>query len=246
MDIYKKNKKIFEGRILNNLYSDRKSDIRRRRESILENECVDGEWVFEQYIKQKGMCANSICNYKLNDIFNKEEIKGCWRVTSVNRINNSIGHIKSNCNLMHWYCNNNLQHNTKIFTPCYIFKCDCNIKKCNCYEKNKKVFKNINHPENIDNNRKRMYEIRKGWYIYEYKRRRRLYFKNPYQISILEKKYWKVMRDLRINFRKKKALQKDNQTIKRTIKNMTKYLKISKIKKNKLKGLLEKIILKTD
>jgi len=53
MEIYKKNKKIFEGRIMGNLRGDRKSNIKRRRDSIKKYECVDGEWVFEQYKKQK-------------------------------------------------------------------------------------------------------------------------------------------------------------------------------------------------
>jgi hypothetical protein len=244
MEIYKKNKKIFQGRITGNLYKDKKSDIKRRRDSIKENECVDGEWVFEQYKKQNGLCANPRCNYKLNNIFEEEEIMGCWRVTSVNRINNNFGHTKNNCNLMHWYCNCNLQHNTKIFTPCYLFKCDCKIEKCKCYEKNKKVFEKINHPENIKCNRNRMKEIRKGWYVYEHKRRRKIYFTNKYQIAILEKKYWRVMRELRWKVRQKKALIKKNQQMKGSIKNMIKTLKDTKIKKLALKRLLEKIVLK--
>jgi len=245
MEIYKKNKKIFEGRIMGNLRGDRKSNIKRRRDSIKKYECVDGEWVFEQYKKQKGLCANELCNYKLNNIFEEEEILGCWRVTSVNRINNSVGHIKDNCNLMHWYCNSNLQHNTYIFTPCYLFKFNCKTDKCKCNENTKKVFEKINHPENIEYNRIRMKEIRKYWCVYEHKRRRKIYFNNKYQIAILEKKYWRVMRELRWKVKQKKALIKKNQQMKHTIKNMIKTLKETKTKKMELKRLLEKIILKT-
>ena len=245
MEIYIKNKKIFEGRIMGNICGDRKSDIKIRRDSIKKYECVDGEWVFEQYKKQKGLCANELCNYKLNNIFEEEEILGCWRVTSVNRINNSIGHVKDNCNLMHWYCNSNLQHNTKIFTPCYLFKCNCKTDKCKCNENTKKVFEKINHPENIEHNRNRMKEIRKGWYRYKMKQRRKIYFNNKYQITILEKKYWRVMRELRYNVNQKKALIKNNQQMKQTIKNMIKTLKETKMKKMELKRLLEKIVLRT-
>jgi hypothetical protein len=242
--IHKKNKKIFQGRITGNLYKDKKSDIKRRRDSILENECVDGEWVFEQYKKQNGMCANLRCNYRLNNIFEEEEIMGCWRVTSVNRINNSVGHIKSNCNLMHWYCNCNLQHNIWIDTPCYLFK--CNVDKCECYENYKKVFEKLNHPENIEYNINRMKEIRKSWRRYEYKRRRKIYFNNKYQLAILENKYWRVMRQLRWKVKQKKELIIKNQQIKNAVKNIVKKLKEKKTKKRALKNLLEKIILQND
>ena len=50
MEIYIKNKKIFEGRIMGNIRGDRKSDIKIRRDSIKKYECVDGEWVFEANI----------------------------------------------------------------------------------------------------------------------------------------------------------------------------------------------------
>ena len=89
-----------------------------------------------------------------------------------------------------------------------------------------------------------MKEIRKGWYVYEYKRRRKIYFNNKYQIAILEKKYWRVMRQLRWKVRQKKALIKKNQQMKGTIKNMIKTLKATKMKKMALKRLLEKIVLK--
>lgn len=89
-----------------------------------------------------------------------------------------------------------------------------------------------------------MKEIRKGWYVYEYKRRRKIYFNNKYQIAILEKKYWRVMRQLRWKVRQKKALIKKNQQMKGTIKNMIKTLKATKMKKLALKRLLEKIVLK--
>lgn len=206
---YNYNLRLFKSRISGNLGTDKKSEISRRRDSITKYECVTGEWVFEQYIKQNGFCANPFCNTKLNNIFEEEEIKGCWKVTSVNRINNSIGHIKQNCNLMHWYCNCNLQENTKIFTPCYLFK--CNKEKCECNNEYTKIFKKINHPEIIDHNKKRMFEIRKGWIIYEYRRRRRKYFNSEEQINILEKKYWRIMRQLRKIVREKKALKIENQ-----------------------------------
>ena len=86
MEIYKKNKKIFKGRIMENIRGDRK----RVRDSIKKDEHVDVEWIFEQYKKQNGICANPRCNYKLNNIFEEEEIIDCWRITSVNRINNNL------------------------------------------------------------------------------------------------------------------------------------------------------------
>ena len=251
MEIYKKNKKIFEGRIIGNLDADRKSDIKRRRDSINKDERVDGEWVFEQYKKQNGLCANPRCNYKLNNIFEEEEIMGCWRVTSVNRINNNFGHTKNNCNLMHYYCNCNLQHNTWRDTPCYLFK--CNEDKCKCYEKCKKVFEKLNHPENIECNRNRMRMIRQRVIKWDYKIKkdkiRKNIFTNKYQLKILEKKYYQVIRHIKKHFNEKKALIKKNQEIekkKKLIKNMLSYKKskiIQKEKRIRLKKLLEKIIL---
>ena len=58
-----------------------------------------------------------------------------------------------------------------------------------------------------------------------------MYFNNKYQIAILEKKYWKVMRELRWKVRQKKALIKKNQQMKGAIKNMVKTLKAIKMKK---------------
>jgi hypothetical protein len=239
MEIYKKNKKIFEGRIIGNLDADRKSDIKRRRDSINKDERVDGEWVFEQYKKQNGLCANPRCNYKLNNIFEEEEIMGCWRVTSVNRINNNFGHTKNNCNLMHLYCNMAMEWNDY---PCYLFK--CKRYNCECYEKYEKVFERIGHPENIDNNISRMKHIMQisrtiKRRIKRNKLRRRI-FTDKNQVLILETKYLKVMSSLRENIKEKKALIKKNQLIKRTEIN-TKLLKKIKVDREKKKALIKKI-----
>jgi len=239
MEIYKKNKKIFKGRIMENIRGDRK----RVRDSIKKDEHVDVEWIFEQYKKQNGICGNPRCNYKLNNIFEEEEIIDCWRITSVNRINNNFGHTKSNCNLMHWYCNIAMEWNDY---PCYLFK--CKRYNCECYEKYKKVFERIGHPENIDNNISRMKHIMQisrtiKRRIKRNKLRRRI-FTDKNQILILENKYLKVMSSLRKNTKEKKALIKKNELIKRTIMNSKLLKKIDRDKKMAIKRLLEKMLLK--
>ena len=235
MDIYKKNKKIFEKRLKANLLSDRK----KLRDSIKKDDPIDVEWIFKQYKKQNGICANPRCNYKLNNIFEEEEIIGCWRVTSVNRINNNFGHTKSNCNLMHRYCNSAMEWNDY---PCYLFK--CKRYNCECYEKYEKVFERIGHPENIDSNISRMKEIilisRKIKRRIKRNKLRRRIFTDKNQVLILETKYLKVMSSLRENIKEKKALIKKNQLIKRTIMN-SKLLKKIKVDREKKKGLINLI-----
>ena len=235
MDIYKKNKKIFEKRLKANLLSDRK----KLRDSLKKDDPIDVEWIFKQYKKQNGICANPRCNYKLNNIFEEEEIIGCWRVTSVNRINNNFGHTKSNCNLMHRYCNSAMEWNDY---PCYLFK--CKRYNCECYEKYKKVFERIGHPENIDSNIIRMKEIILISGKIKRRRRRKRIFTDKNQVLILENKYLKVMSSLRKNTKEKKALIKNNELIKRTVINSKLLKKIDRDKKMKIKSLLEKMLLK--
>jgi len=130
-----------------------KVEISESRIKSIENKdnCVNELWMIEQYKKQQGICAHPSCNHLLNNFTEKKEPTSCWRSTSVNRINNEIGHTKDNCNLMHSYCNSSME---RPYRGCHLF--NCSRTKCSCKNNRKKVFEKIGHPENVDNNRKRM------------------------------------------------------------------------------------------
>lgn len=154
---------IFKQRIRNNLSSDRGLGFRNRkiknaknletRMRSIENEenCINELWVLDQYKKQKGKCAHPYCNHLLNNFTEKKEPTNCWRSTSVNRIDNTIGHVKDNCNLMHSYCNSSME---RPHRGCHLF--NCSRKNCKCKSIREKVFEKIEHPENLNENRKRM------------------------------------------------------------------------------------------
>ncbi len=159
---------IFKKRIRSNLSADKgrsfyysrnrrfkkeKVEIPESRMKSIENkdDCVNELWMLDQYKKQKGRCAHPSCNHLLNNFTEKKEPTLCWRSTSINRINNEIGHTKDNCNLMHSYCNSSME---RPYRGCHLF--NCSRTKCSCKNNRKKVFEKLGHPENVDDNRKRM------------------------------------------------------------------------------------------
>ncbi len=138
-----------------------KVKIPESRIKSIENkdDCVNELWMLDQYKKQQGRCAHPSCNHLLNNFTEKREPTLCWRSTSVNRINNEIGHTKDNCNLMHSYCNSSME---RPYRGCYLF--NCSRSKCSCKSDKKKVFEKIDHPENLDINKKRMFLIMESFY----------------------------------------------------------------------------------
>ena len=66
---------------------------------------------------------------------------------------------KDNCNLMHSYCNSSME---RPYRGCYLF--NCSRSKCSCKSDKKKVFEKIDHPENLDINKKRMFLIMESFY----------------------------------------------------------------------------------
>ena len=166
--IIKKNKSTFLSRISSNIYSDKdpeKAEEKRRKSIENKDVRVNPEWVFEQYDKQNGLCAE--CNQPLVNIRIEEELTSCRSSTSVNRIDNSLGHTKENCNLTHHWCNTVAREWPN--SSCYLFNCgtDKNTKKCKygCVEKKKKIFEKINHPyrDNINTNEERMKTVLDAW-----------------------------------------------------------------------------------
>jgi hypothetical protein len=138
-----------------------KVKIPESRIKSIENkdDCVNELWMLDQYKKQQGRCAHPSCNHLLNNFTEIREPTLCWRSTSVNRINNEIGHTKDNCNLMHSYCNSSME---RPYRGCYLF--NCSRSKCSCKSDKKKVFEKIDHPENLDINKKRMFLIMESFY----------------------------------------------------------------------------------
>lgn len=163
--IIKKNKSILLARITNNLHGDKKDKLESRRRSVEnKDEWVNPAWVYEQYDRQNGLCAE--CNQPLINIREEEEHISCRLSTSVNRIDNSVGHIKENCNLTHSWCNCERERPN---SSCYLFNCgtDKKTKKCKygCVEKKKNIFEKINHPycNNIQTNEVIMKAILGKW-----------------------------------------------------------------------------------
>lgn len=217
---YNYNLRLFKSRIAGNIEVDKKSNIIKRRTSIKNNECVTGEWVFNQYKKQNGICANPSCNHRLNNIFKEKEILGCWRVTSVNRVDNSIGHTKENCNLMHRYCNSRMENGIYGY---YLFR--CSGKKCNCRKKRREIFLKIGHPEDMDINKKRMKEIKSGqveWYRKKRKEKiRERVFENKEIRTCIENRRAMIRNLIFVanqRLRERKRAKEENRTISKIFK----------------------------
>jgi hypothetical protein len=118
-----KNWRKTKGAIKIKLNGCKREDTKKSREFN-----IDEDYVKQLLEQQEYKCAN--CNVKMKmeweDAFDKEQF-------SINRINNNIGHIKDNCNITCWYCNNDLEHQNQFKRGC-IYKRTDNHNNCWVFE----------------------------------------------------------------------------------------------------------------